>query len=72
VKRKFTLTALDVGAFAANFERYLYEKKYDLAERSLGYSKQLEEDYSETLMREVSLHISTGRCHEALERLELC
>jgi hypothetical protein len=42
VKRKFTLAALDVSAFANNFERYLCEKKYDLAEKSLGYSKQLE------------------------------
>lgn len=28
VVRKFTLSSLDVSAFASNFERYLGEKKY--------------------------------------------
>lgn len=46
VRRKFGLSVLDVNVFANNFERYLCDKKYEIAEKSLNYFKQLEEDYS--------------------------
>jgi hypothetical protein len=37
----FSLESLDVNHFAANYDRYVFEKKYELAEKSLTYFKQL-------------------------------
>lgn len=38
-KRKYDLLSLDVYQFSNNFEKYISEQKFDIAEKSLNYFK---------------------------------
>lgn len=55
VTRGLSLSALDISLFASKVEKLCLEGKFQLAELALKYSKELEEDYVEILLKEINL-----------------